>query len=62
MTEKQKSRKKQKKVYVHRPNSVCVTLHSPDGRPVPREVLDEAASSIEHIAIKHNLLINVAEA
>lgn len=58
----QKARKKApKRTYIHRPNSVCVTIYSPDGKPVPRSVLNEAAQSVTEIAFKHNLLIGLAE-
>lgn len=63
MTEAKKSgRKPQKRGYIHRPNAVCITIHSQDGSPVPRSVLNEAAESVTQIALDNHLLINLAEA
>lgn len=62
--QKQKQRKgrpRTKRTYIHRPNAVCVTIHSQDGSPVPRSVLNEATSAIWHIAHNNNLLINIAD-
>lgn len=63
MAEQKKARKrgKPKRTYVHRPNAVCITIHSMDGSQVPREVLEAAADSIMDIAMQHNCLINLAE-
>lgn len=61
MTEVKKSRKPQKRTYVHRPNAVCITVHSPDGSPVPRSVLNEAADAVTQIALANGLLINLAD-
>jgi hypothetical protein len=47
--------------YIHRPNAVCITIHSQDGSPVPRSVLNEAADSVTQIALRNGLLINLAE-
>lgn len=54
-------RGKPRRTYVHRPNAVCITVHSMDGSPVPRSVLNEAAEAVTDIAIKNNCLINLAE-
>lgn len=61
--QKQRNRRRNttKRTYIHRPNAVCVTLHSQDGSPVPRSVLNEATSAIWHIAHNNNLLINIAD-
>lgn len=62
MSDQKRTRKKTpKRTYINRPNAVCVTIHSQDGSPVPRSVLNEAAESVTDIAFKHNLLINLAE-
>ncbi len=65
MTEAKKTRAKRKpqpKTYVHRPNAVCITIHSQDGSPVSRSVLDEAADAVWEVARANNLLINLADA
>lgn len=63
MAEQKKTRKrgKPKRTYVPRPNAVCITIHSMDGSPVPRAVLDAAATAVTDIAIQNNCLINLAE-
>jgi hypothetical protein len=63
MTDQQKSRRKrpQKRTYIHRPNAVCITIHSQDGSPVPKAVLNEAANAVTQIALHNRLLINLAE-
>lgn len=50
-----------KRTYVHRPNALCITIYSQDGQPVPRAVLDEAAEAVTEIALKHRLLIGLAD-
>lgn len=47
--------------YVPRTNAVHITIHSQDGNPVPRSVLDQATRAVEEVATKNRLLINVAE-
>lgn len=54
-------RSKPRRTYVHRPNAVCVTIHSMDGSPVPKSVLNEAADSITDVAMRNGCLINLAE-
>lgn len=58
---KTRKRNRQKRTYIHRPNAVCVTIHSQDGSPVPRSVLNQAAEAITQVALDNNLLINLAE-
>lgn len=58
---KQRSRGRAKRTYVHRPNAVCITIHSQDGSAVPRAILNEATEAIVEFARFHNLLINVAD-
>jgi hypothetical protein len=66
MTEAKKTRAKrprqQPKTYIHRPGAVCITIHSQDGSPVPRSVLNEASDAVWEVAQKNNLLINLADA
>lgn len=50
-----------KRTYVHKPGAVCITIHSQDGSPVPKAVLDDAADAVWHIARENSLLINLAE-
>lgn len=59
--QKQRNRGRAKRTYVHRPNAVCITIHSQDGSSVPRAVLNEATAAITDIARYYNLLINVAD-
>lgn len=47
--------------YIPRPNAVCITIHSQDGAPVPRRILDEAARRVTDLALENGLLINLAE-
>jgi hypothetical protein len=62
--------KKQRKVrkprrrptYKHHPFATSVTLYSPDGSPVPEDVLALAESYIGSLAIQHNLLTAVNRA
>lgn len=63
MSEQKKQPRKRNKPrkYVHKPNAVCVTIHSVDGSPVPRAVLNAAADSITQIATDYNCLVNLAE-
>jgi hypothetical protein len=63
MADQQKPRRKrpQKRSYMHRSNAVCITIHSQDGSPVPKSVLNEAAEAVTEIALKNRLLINLAE-
>lgn len=58
---KTRKRTRPKKTYIHRPNAVCITIHSQDGSAVPRSVLDEAADAVTEIALRNRLLINLAE-
>jgi hypothetical protein len=63
MAEQRKPRKKTgKRPYVHRSNSICVTLYSQDGQPVARNVLDEAEEFLTNIANQHRLLVAVSDA
>lgn len=60
--EKKKGRRKQpKRTYVHRPNAVHITVYSVDGQPVPKKVLEEAATAVQDVAFRNNLLIGLAE-
>lgn len=61
MSDNKRRRPRSKKGYVHRPNALCVTVHSIDGSPVPRSVLAEAAAAVEEVATRYGLLINLAE-
>jgi len=61
MSKKNEKRRQTKRTYVHRPNAVCITIHSQDGSPVPRSVLSEASDAVWEIAQKYNLLINLAD-
>lgn len=65
MAEKQRSRSKRGRPpvrrYIHRPNAVCITIHSQDGSPVPKSVLNEAAEAVTNIALANGLLINLAD-
>lgn len=63
MSEQKKNRKRTAKprTYIHKPNAVCITIHSTDGSAVPRAVLDEAANAVTAIALNNGLLINLAE-
>lgn len=63
MAEQKKARKKQqpRRTYVHRSNAMHITIYSQNGAPVPRKVLEEAAESVTNIALKHQLLIGLAE-
>lgn len=55
------AKKPRKRTYIQRPNAVCITIHSQDGSPVPRRVLDEAAHRVTNLALENGLLINLAE-
>lgn len=59
--QKNKRRPRAKRTYIHRPNAVCITIHSQDGSPVPRAVLNEATEAVTNIALRNNLLINLAD-
>lgn len=64
MAEQKKNRKRkpqQRRTYVHRPNAVHVTVYSPDGRPVPQGVLNQAADAVTDIALRNGLLVGLAE-
>jgi hypothetical protein len=58
---KRRSKRPQRRTYINRPNAVCITIHSQDGSPVPKSILNEAASSVTNIALEHGLLINLAD-
>lgn len=59
---KPRKRNKARRTYTHKPNAVCITIHSMDGAPVPKAVLNACAASVEQIATDYGLLINLAEA
>jgi hypothetical protein len=59
---KKPGRKPQKRGYIHRPNAVCITIHSQDGSPVSKSVLNDAADAVTQIALSNHLLINLADA
>lgn len=63
-TDKTKSRKsnRDRLPYRHQPNGLCVTIYDPYGGPVPKDVQEAAARSIQSIAQKHNLAIGLANA
>jgi hypothetical protein len=62
MTDKKPRRKNRpRRTYINRPNAVCITIHSQDGSPVPRSVLNEAAEKVTNLALEHGLLINLAD-
>lgn len=48
--------------YRHQPNSVCITLYSPNGAPVSKKIQEEAARALTIIASRNNLLIGTANA
>lgn len=56
-----RGRRSAKRPYVHRTNAVHITIYSQDGSPVPKVVLEEAAQSVTDIALKHGLLIALAD-
>ena len=62
MAEQKKARRKApRRTYVHHQNAIHITVYSPDGKPVPRSVLNEAAQSVQEVALANNLLIGLAE-
>ena len=62
MSEAKPKRKRQpKRTYVQRSNAVHITIYSQDGRPVPAEVLNEAAEAVTDLALSHRLLVGLAE-
>jgi hypothetical protein len=63
MAEKAEKRRRprQKRTYIHRPNALCVTVHSQDGSPIPNGVRNEIAEAVTNIALAHGLLINLAD-
>jgi hypothetical protein len=56
-----KKRKSVKRTYIPRPNAVHVTVYSPDGRPVPKSVLNQAAEAVTDVALANGLLVGLAE-
>lgn len=58
---KGKRRRPQRRTYINRPNAVCITIHSQDGSPVPKSVLNEAAEAVTDVALRNGLLINLAD-
>lgn len=62
-TPKKRNRGKgrQRRTYINRPNAVCITIHSQDGSPIPRSVLNEASERVTNLALEHGLLINLAD-
>jgi hypothetical protein len=60
-TKKRNRKRPPRRTYINRPNAVCITVHSQDGSPVPRSVLNEATSAVTNIALEHGLLINLAD-
>jgi hypothetical protein len=58
---KRKRPARPKRTYIHRPNAICVTVHSQDGSPVPRSVLNEVAEAVTDVALRNGLLINLAD-
>jgi hypothetical protein len=58
---KPRRRPRQKRTYIHRPNAICVTVHSQDGSAIPNSVRNEIAESVTDIALAHGLLINLAD-
>jgi hypothetical protein len=46
---------------VGRSNAVHVTLYSPDGKPVPKAVLNQAADAVTEIAVANRLLVGLAD-
>lgn len=62
MADQRKPRKKApKRTYIPRTNAVCITVYSPQGKPVPRSVLDKAEQAVLDIALENGLLISLAE-
>lgn len=57
----QKGRPKQRRTYVNRANAVHVTVYSPDGKPVPKAVLNEAADAVTEVALRNRLLVGLAD-
>lgn len=61
MTEVKKRSRKPRRTYVHRSNALCITLHSPDGSSVPKQVFEEAVEAVSNIAVQNRLVVNLAE-
>jgi hypothetical protein len=60
MAEKKRN-PKSRRTYVPRPNAIHVTVYSPDGRPVPKSVLNQAADAVTDVALRNGLLVGLAE-
>ena len=56
-----KRNSKPRRTYVPRPNAIHVTVYSPDGRPVPKSVLNKAADAVTQVALDNGLLVGLAE-
>jgi hypothetical protein len=56
MVETKVKRRRTRSGYVQKPRAVHLTLYSPDGEPVSRKALGEAAAAVEEVAIRYGLL------
>jgi hypothetical protein len=59
---KRRPRRPRRPQYNHHPFATSVTLYSPDGSPVPEEVLERVETYIASVALANNLLTAVNRA
>lgn len=64
MSDQKKPRRnrRRKPQYKHYPGATSVTVYSPDGSPVPADVLTEVEAYIASVALQHKLLTAVNRA
>lgn len=59
---KRRGRRPRRPQYKHHPGATSVTVYSPDGSPVPVEVLEQIEVYIASVALQNNLLTAVNRA
>lgn len=62
MTDKSRKRKPRKPQYKYHPRAQSVTIYSPDGSPVPPQVMDVLVAHAEELAKETNLLVDAYRA
>ena len=62
MSEEKTIKKRPRKQYTHRrrTNAIDITLYSLTGETVPTEVREEFKELATHLALKNNLVVNIA--